>query len=334
VAHLSRRWHYRAYGLTVGSDVELPELPDQDRPAREAEPRVQVTLASPAEIAPSRQWFRTCELPNGEPFLSCAKVDDGYILRYEGLADFFVAHDGSEIRCVRPHPGIEPSTLRHLLLDQAFPMALSAAGREVLHATAVATPYGACAFVGPTGSGKSTMAAAFLDRGCPALADDCLVLEERERVFATPAYPGLRLWRDAFEALSRDSDRSMAVAGYTSKTRLLGPRAIGNFPAAPVPLAGVYRLMREDSSGATAARIVPIAARDALVELVSCSFLLDTTDRSALARQFRFLGRLVTRVPVRKLIVPNDFSKLPAAYTAVMADLEAAACATAALSPP
>jgi hypothetical protein len=320
---------YRAYGLTIGSDLEVPELASAAS-IDGSLPEVRVSLLSLRPIRPPSEWLQRTSTPDGEPFMACARIEGGYLLRYEGVADFIVDLSGREIACVRRQPRVALSTLCHLLLDHVFPMALNISGKEVLHATAIMTARGACAFIGPTGSGKSTLAGIFLRAGHPLLADDCLVLEERARIFATPAYPGLRLWTDAMKALSSESDRALRVAGHSSKARLLGPRASAGFPREPQPLAAVYRVIRSDGTGGgSAPRVVAMGAREALIELISSAFLVDVTDRPALTRRFAFLGRLLTQVPVRQLLVPNDFSALPAARDAVLADLEDAMAGSA-----
>ena len=58
------------------------------------------------------------------------------------------------------------------------------------------------------------------------------------------------------------------------------------------------------------------------MELVVHIFRLDITDRRMLVRQFNFLERVVSRVPVRRFQLPNDFSSLPTAREAILADLE------------
>ena len=311
-------FRYRAYGVTISSDVEIPEL--APAPADRALPEVRVRLIASRPIPQPAEWIRRSFTPDGELFLACARIEDGYLLRFEKFADFAVRPGGRAIECARKEPGVSLATLRHLLLDHAFPMALNLSGKEVLHATAIVSNHGACAFIGPTGSGKSTLAGSFLRCRHPLLADDCLVVEESDRILATPAYPGLRLWQDSMAALSSESDRALRVAGYSSKARLLGPRASAGFPREPLPLAGIYRVIRQDAAGAP--RIETMSARQSLIQLVSSAFLIDNTDPAVLSRQFAFFGRLLAQVPVRQLIIPNDFSALPAARDAILADLE------------
>jgi len=56
--------------------------------------------------------------------------------------------------------------------------------------------------------------------------------------------------------------------------------------------------------------------------LVASLFRLDPTDREMLARQFRFIERILALVAVRRLLLPNALSALPAVRAAIAADLE------------
>jgi hypothetical protein len=261
-------------------------------------------------------------MPNGEPFLTCAKIEAGYLVRYASFADFVVSRDGAAIQCARKEPQVSILTLRHLLLDSTLPMALSLLGKQALHATAIVTHAGACAFVGPTGSGKSTLATSFLLAGYPPLADDCLVLGEWDGISAIPAYPGVRLWQDSLEALSGDTERPTPVAEYTPKTRLLGG-AMADFPREPQRLVRIYRVSRQDrvSGAAAAPKVEAMSARESVMELLSSAFLLDPTASSLLARQFLFLRRVLSCTPVKRLLIPTDFSRLPDTRDAILADL-------------
>lgn len=244
----------------------------------------------------------------------------GYLLRFDRLADFLVDRSGTEITLCHVESEVTADTLRHLVLDQALPTVLSLRGVMALHATAVATPAGACAFLGPAGSGKSTLAASFSIAGYPAIADDCLVLKEQEEFLAVPAYPGIRLWKDALDSLVGDSCVTSPVAHFTSKRRVWGGQSGSGFPRKARPLRVIYRLDRRRESGAPSVR--RCSGSDALMELVSSSFFLDIADKAMLTDHFRALGRLAARVPVRVLEVPEDFSALPEVRRAVLADLE------------
>jgi hypothetical protein len=283
-----------------------------------------VFVSSEEHIPIPTSWYLTVSLADGTPWLRCAKIAAGYLLHFPNLAGFVFSPSDSSIRCI-PHRHIPAHTVNHLLLDQVLPLVLNYRGSEVLHGAAVATPYGACAFLGPTGSGKSTLAASFLSSGYSVLADDCVVLETcGEDIVTIPTYPGLRLWDDAIAALFGTSGASAPVAHYTPKQRLTA--AVSARPMCPsaVALAGIYVIERSSpphSASAITLERPTLPKRDALMTLLSLAFKLDIGDQCMLLREFNFLHRLVTQVPVRRLTIPESFETLLHVRAGILQDL-------------
>jgi hypothetical protein len=323
-ANRVRRLAYRAYGLTIFCDLEIPELPplrDLRSPGRE---HVNLHLIGPRrEIEEPAQWLNQSFDPDGTPWLYSAKIEGGYLLRFPGMADFTLDRAGHEVICAHAADGASETTLRHLAIDHVMPRVLNVLGIESLHATAVETANGACAFIGDAGAGKSTLAASFHLSGMHAFCDDCLVIrDEGGRIVATPAYPGVRLWKDSMEALLAFDEQGLPVAHYTSKSRMLSRTAA--FRADSLPLTRIYFLQRStDRNGAVAApSVTRISAAEAFPLLVGASFPLDLTDAAMLTRHFKLIVRIAATVQMRRLIIPNDFAALPSVREAVIADAE------------
>ena len=146
-------------------------------------------------------------------------------------------------------PGISVETLRHLLLDQVLPRLLAQRGQLVLHAGAVRAGSRAIAFVGETGSGKSTLSGSFHVDGCPVLSDDgLLVTPEAGRALALPTYPSLRLWP---EALAGSLRRAAALApSLTTRPSSASCSAKPRNPGTPLPLAALFVLAPAADNGA------------------------------------------------------------------------------------
>lgn len=316
---------YRAYGHILSCSSPLRELDQSAAPDASEPADLYIVFVSSEEYIPTpTSWYLTVTLADGTAWMRCAKIASGYLLHFPDLAGFVFSPSDSSIRCI-PHRRTPAHTVNHLLLDQVLPLVLNYRGKEVLHGAAVATPYGACAFVGPTGSGKSTLAASFLSAGYSVLADDCVVLDRcGDDIVTIPTYPGLRLWDDAMAALFGTTGASAPVAHYTSKQRFTA--ALSATPMCPsaASLAGIYVI--ETSSSPQAASAVTLerptlAEREALMTLLSLAFKLDIEDQSMLTREFDFLHHLVTRIPLRRMIIPDSFQTLPDIRADILHDL-------------
>jgi hypothetical protein len=239
---------YRVFGLSVASEIELPEL---DLSLESGDPDVVISLGSIPE-------------QEGEKPGQFTVAGNVGILNIPG-AGRYPRSDGREI-VVEPDPTGSERHLRLYLLGSVIGAVLHQKGLLPLHSNAVEVDGRALAFTGPSGAGKSTMAAWFHDNGYNVLADDvCVVTQSEEGVpLAQPGIPRLRLWRDALESSGRDAqDHEHAFDDadkYNVKTRASETRA-------PVPLGAVY-VLDEPNSGArepTITRLTGVDAVDALV---------------------------------------------------------------------
>ena len=316
-------YRYHAYGLTISSDLAIPELLSWRGQHAIAEVSL-IFAAPPDHFTTISDWLITTASADRTPWLSWAKAGRGYLLRFHGLADFLVDSDGRRVSCIAAAPGVDAATLRHLAIDHVLPRVLNLLGFEALHATAVVIEDRVCAFVAEAGTGKSTLAASFHLAGYPAYCDDCLVLCKTNPLSALPAYPGVRLWEASFQALGGDAaSLGVPVAQYTAKTRQLG--GAEGFRAEPLPLACIY-LLERDQPGTLrpSPQLQALKPRDALPALIAATFPLDISDHAMLARHFRLLSRVAAELPMRRLSVPTDFAALPTARSLVLAD-----CSTA-----
>jgi hypothetical protein len=296
---------YLFHDLPIASDLPLVELPRTN-----ARPSLVVRLAprSEPEMDPAAWFHEWTVAPRSQRgkravWLAFARlpIDRGFLLRFPTLADFEVSPRGDRV-IGAPAPGVPRVTMRHLLLDQVLPLALHLRGRLALHASAVEVAgFGAIAFAGPAGAGKSTLAAACAARHASIIADDCLVFaRDNGSPAIVPGYPGVRLWPDAIRGLRLTSSSDRQVAHYTRKRRVVTGRVRpGN---APVPLRVLF-VLGPRSMRARAMRVRSLSARDRVMSLVPYSWLIDVADRAALARVFDQLCDVAAHVPVLRLTV-------------------------------
>ena len=298
----SPAYRYNAYGLVLNSTLRLNEL----LPARRGNAELHFT---PVDRFTTRctDWFHRVRTRWGKLWLCYGRIRQGYALRFPGRAEFRLSKDGRLIQgCTT---GATPAVFRHLLLDQVLPLALTLRGRTVLHASVVKGPRGAEAFLGETGAGKSTLAAALVKQGWQLLADDILrVTWNKNTPLAWPSYPGLRLWPDArrrfFPRL-----RAKRVADYSPKLRVL-PGSRRALPNRPIKLARIY-VLKPRRRSSVPVRVRTLGPQAAFWALHGGSFRLALSNPHLQRKEFRLLCRLATSLPfVGTLEFKRGFSGL------------------------
>ncbi len=301
---------YGVYGLSLASNAPLPQLPPSPKGAShltftlaETRPRLDELSVPP--------WLYATD-KDGSRFFSLYLLEQLYLMRWHRFFDFTVSNDGGNITCL-PLPGVSEEVIHTYLLGRVLSLALRLRGRPNLHASAVATARGALGFLGRTGQGKSTLAAACLLQGCEFLTDDVLALEKVGGGYCALPGPGqARLAPDALEVLSYP-DLALSLAQKSpaedGKVRVwVGNRGLGT--AVSVPLRALYVLAPAAPHTAEVS-IAPLPAAVALRELLAHTYNLPYLHGEVLRRHFTFLGSLVQRVPLFRLAYPRDLRRLP-----------------------
>jgi hypothetical protein len=217
--------------------------------------------------------------PEHALFLGRARVD--------GAAGYFAAVDGG-ILVRTAAPGV---AFRHLVYA-ANQLAIDATAAPVrLHAAAVGRAGRALALVGPMGAGKSTLAAALVQRGWDYLTDEVVAIDGdgSVRPYAKPCSLGDP--PPALEPLRWDPPQGSAV--YLAGGGLVPAPILGTVAGAAVELGGVV-LTSYRRDAATA--ITELGRADALVEIGAHAFGLSAPG------SLRALDATLARVPCFRLV--------------------------------
>lgn len=293
------RFLYSVYGLTVASEVELPELA-----TGYGEPDIVITLSPERVRVPD---------PKGIPSFHGAAQD--VTLEYPQVASLNML-GGREIRVER-RAGVDSLAVRDVLLGPALAVLLHQRGVLALHASSVLCPRGVVGFVGNSGWGKSTMAGALERRGHELVADDVTAVEPTpEMIGVLPAFPRLKLWPEAAEALGLEPESLPRVVASEAKRAQAVARSL---PAGRLPLIALFVL----AEGAPV-RIEPLSPRDALIELVRHSFCAKRLVELGSEGHFLQCAEVARRVPVRRLLRPRDLGRLAAVADLVENELASA----------
>ena len=274
---------YLAYGLRIQSSIALPCRSAPPGPAPDVTVRIgDVRDSLPAPAAGCGPW-------QAAPGVFRLDVD--------GVARYLV-RAGREI--VIEASGGSESDVRTFLLGSVFGALLQQRGILTLHASAIETDKGAVCFAGRSGAGKSTLLAALLDRGFAMLADDVtgVLLDAKGRPVALRAFPEVRLWPDAVDALGwQDRTRRAARSGLDKQVA-----SVDGFRSTPLAVRAVATLAPHNRDAIEIETLPRAANFEALVQHTYRRRFLRPMERQR--EHFQVVTALARHAPVLRVRRP------------------------------
>jgi hypothetical protein len=287
---------------------------------------IPASLAMLSNARPEQAFTSPYRDPQGEVVLRVWRLAGGdfYRFLYRDGHEYFINRQGTYIGARWPETNSLAEAICYVL-GPVLAFVLRLRGRVCLHASAVEIDGRAVAFVGPVGHGKSTIAAAFANRGYPVLADDIVALDDRSRQFwAIPACPRLRLRPATVKHFYGTEDALPPLAPNLPKRALDLLERDHLFQPSPLPLGAIYVL----SSGDTippAAFVDSLHPAKGLLSLVTNSFMNYLLSDGQRAQEFQLLSRLLACVPLRMLSHRADLSRLSRQCDVILHDFRALA---------
>lgn len=255
-------------------------------------------------------WARGVRLADGQTYL-----------RWSERCEFLISADGLVI-AARALRRSSREAFHTYLLGQALSFALIQQGIDPLHATVVTIDGIAVAFLGDSGYGKSSLAAAFVHAGHRVLTDDLLVLSERAGGFtAHPGPPRIKLFPEMARKVLGPHGRPTPIA--TTTTKLLIPLDQHQVFTSAVPLKMIYVLAQPAHRGSDRKTVAirRLSRRQACLELLRNAFNTAVTDVNRLTRQLDFATSVAGGVPLKRIAYPRTVRALPVVQQAILADL-------------
>ncbi len=193
---------YKAYNLIFKSDIPL--LPLLSVESDDVSVDVVISQAKVSEDG----------IPAATNIKAFAQVKENCVWFNAPQIARFQVENGSRIQ-YEPYADADQQSIGLYILGSCIGAILHQRGFLVLHATAIRVGEGAVLLVGHSGSGKSTTAAVFHQKGFKVMADDIVAIDAEGN--AIGGYPRIKLWEDALDKLQIEKDNLSPIRFHINK---------------------------------------------------------------------------------------------------------------------
>jgi hypothetical protein len=233
-----------------------------------------------------------------EGLLRVGSSADRRVAEWTGLARLECGLDGSGAE-VTFAPGVSPRRRDKIKAGVVEAFKHDLAGGLALHASAAVKDDAAVVLLGPSDAGKSTMAAALVQRGWALAADDVVVLEEDDVAW----------WVRPTEAHSWLEGSGASALGVAGPDAARAPYALGAHAERRAAVAAVVVLRFESTPAPELVRLRGVRALEAFLTSV---IRFATDDPARRLREVDQVTGLLTHAPLFVLARPRDLDLLGA----------------------
>ncbi len=279
---------YTCFGITLRSPVQLPLLSCTS----DTIPDVVINLSSPA-VQPQDLPFFSFSEDCGLTQITVRPPEVGR----------FTLCSGTTVSFQPDVSGRFSSLLELYLTGSIFSLLLYQRDLLVLHGSVVRIGNKTVAFLGHSGAGKSSAAAACCRQGHALLSDDIVALSLSDReVLVQAGFPRLKVHQETAAALQIPLEALVSV--HPEIDDELALPLDDQFCAEAQPLTAVYLLGEGEQE-----EMQPLTPAVALVELLQHA-MPSRYGQNGGARQFEQLSSLVRQIPVFHLLRSNNLEQL------------------------
>jgi hypothetical protein len=310
------KFQYSFFGQRLRSNLPLPGTNTTNWCIEHSDIELYLGIAprkTAGEIpsGPEELTYRSTETNAiGEPVLRIWSVAGGEFVRlfYDDGTEFWLDRKRQRVWATWPSVASLENAVSYLL-GPVLGLVLRLRGVICLHGSAVGFGNHCVAFVGASGAGKSTTAAAFAREGHAVLSDDIVALAESAGAFKVmPGYPYLCLWPEAVQILGQSPEALPRIVPEVEKRRFSLVEGEARFEQRPLPLAAIYFL--DERRPDPAPYVEPLRPQAALLSLVADTYANRILDRGLRAEEFDVLSRLVKTIPIRRFFPHSDSSRI------------------------
>jgi len=319
---------YRTYGISLVSNRPLPGAFAESSPSEPS--NVVLSLGDQPDWIVGSIGQPVClEFPAPEDLepdstftLTSFRARDFFELSYSEGARFVIDRAATRIWGTWSSPlTIEDAAT--FLLGPVMGFVLRRRGTTALHASAIRIGGHAVVLCGESEAGKSTTVAALALSGFPVLAEDVSAIQQdAANFYIQPGYPRVCLWPDSVKILFGSADALSPLTPTWEKRFLPLDNDRAKFEPRRQPLGAIYTFAPR-ANEVRAPYIEPLSQRDALLELVQNTYMNWLLDRSQRAAELDLLTKIVSSVPVRRIVPHADPARLSTLRDLIASDAAA-----------
>ena len=281
---------YKIFGLNVMSEIRLPALAvSGDR--RHLVPDVLI------ESGDTPHHLEDCRSIGSHLQAAPEKL----LLSIDSVARYYVS--GGNHITITPAPGATPESILVFLMGSAIGALLQQRKILVLHGGAITAKESGMVFLGPSGIGKSTLAAGFHHRGYPFLADDVCAVDTISGIPSIiPGFPRLKLWSDALKKMGTHKESLTSILSRGDLEKYLLPVDIRH--ETPIAVNAVFNL---ETMEARSVNITPLSGMAKIHPLISNTYRPAFLDGLGIKKDhFQQCAALAAKVSVYQVTRPRQ----------------------------
>jgi hypothetical protein len=279
---MNKKFTYTAFGLTINSEFEIPELIETTGP-----PDLTIKLGNVPE-----QLEQVTK--KGVKYQA---TKDQFLLEVDRIAKFYV-QDGRQITVDLLKEKADRE-VRLFLLGSAFGALFIQRGLLPIHGSAIKFGDSVSVFSGLSGVGKSSLAATFVKKGFQFLADDISVVNDELNVM--PGFPNMKIWDDVLKKLHLKTDSLSEVRPDIKKYDL---RSDQQFCNEALKLTKVFILNTKNSHGFDYEELSGLAKFNAIKNNTYRYRFVGGLEKQP--DHFRILNKLLPNIKVYRISRPQS----------------------------
>ena len=277
-------YKYRAFGLDIQSEIEIPEFLE----GQFSEPQVKILISS----TPS-----TLKNPEKTGVRYQVKEQE-FLLWVDDIARYYV-REGNRI-FIQKQGGGTLQEVRLFLIGVVFSALLQQRNIFALHASAIKRGKESFLVCGSSGAGKSTLTREFLNAGYQLLADDISVISGSSQAVAVqPAFPFIKLWKDSMDHLELKEEEGRKLRDELEK---YGFQLTHEFYSRELPVSRIFILIPHNQPIYKSEELSGLEKFAALKNHTYSFQFISTAYRSY---HFKTIHLLASGIPVTRIYRPQ-----------------------------